>query len=240
MQVEERKACPSCGTDNPGTVDFCWKCYTAFASPLAARPGMPLRPGVGMPLPPSTRPPVSGVQGSAKPAGASLVARIAVGLFAAFLGMYGVRFLFDRGPSLPEELAGQPRLTTQAIRDFEQQMADQGKDYDLKVAAAAYGTGATPAFLVMLAKGRAVESTDELFDSLVQGMAQGGAIVNESATDSGERSGTEYRCVPFTGGAINAAACMWRDDGTVGIVLDLSASIDETRELLFTVHDTIT
>ena len=239
MQVEERKACLSCGTDNPGTVDFCWKCYTAFAPPVPAHPGMPLRPGVGMPLPPSTQA-SSGIQGPAKPAGASLVVRIVVGVFAALLGMYGVRLLFDRGPSLPDELAGQPRLTTQAIRDFEEQMAVQGKDYDLKVAAAAYGTGATPAFLVMLAKGRAVESTDELFDSLVQGMAQGGAIVNESATDSGERSGTEFRCVPFSGGAVNAAACMWRDDGTVGIVLDLSAGIDETRELLFTVHDTIT
>jgi hypothetical protein len=184
-------------------------------------------------------PPASGITGSAKPAGASLVARIAVGLIAAFLGIYGVRFLVDRGPSLPDQLAGQPRLSTQAIRDFEDQMADQGKEYDLKVAAAAYGTGATPAFLVMLVEGRAIETTDELFDSLVQGMAQGGATVNESATDSGERNGTEYRCVPFTGGAVNAAACMWRDDGTVGIVLDLSAGIDETRELLFTVHDTI-
>lgn len=118
-------------------------------------------------------------------------------------------------------------------------MADEGKGYGLDVAAAAYGTGATPAFLVMLVQGRAIETTDELFDSLVQGMAQGGATVNKSATDSGERSGTEYRCVPFAGGAVNAAACMWRDDGTVGIVLDLSGGIDEMRELLFTVHDTV-
>jgi len=239
MQVEERKACPSCGTENPGTVDFCWKCYTAFTAPAPARLGMPLRPGVGMPLPPSM-PPASGLPGSTKPAGASLLIRIALGLIAAVLGMYGVRFLFDHGPSLPDELAGQPRLSTQAIRDFEEQMADQGKDYDLKMAAAAYGTGATPAFLVMLVEGRAIESTDELFDSLVQGMAQGGATVNESATDSGERNGTEYRCVPFTGAAVEAAACMWRDEGTVGIVLDLSAGIDDTRELLFTVHDTVT
>lgn len=239
MQVEERKACPSCGTENPGPVDFCWKCYTAFVAPAPARPGMPMRPGVRMPLPPSMPPP-SGFPGAAKPTGPSLVARIAVGLIAAFLGMYGVRLLFDRGPSLPDELAGQPRLSTQAIRDFEEQMAEQGKEYDLKVAAAAYGTGATPAFLVMLVEGRAIETTDELFDSLVQGMAQGGVTVNESATDSGERNGTEYRCVPFTGAAVDAAACMWRDDGTVGIVLDLSAGIDETRELLFTVHDTVT
>lgn len=238
MKVEERKACPSCGTENPGTVDFCWKCYTAFIEPASARPGIPLRPGVGMPLPPSTPP--SGVAGSAKPAGASLVARIAVGLIAAFLGMYGVRLLFDREPSLPDELAGQPRLSTQAIRDFEEQMADQGEAYDMKLDAAAYGTGATPAFLVMLVEGQAIETTDELFDSLVQGMAQGGANVDESATDSGERNGTEYRCVPFVGTPVGAAACMWREDDTVGIVVDLSAGIDDTRELLFTVHDTIT
>jgi hypothetical protein len=239
MQVEERKACPSCGTENPRTVDFCWKCYTAFVAPAPARPAISLRPGIRMPLPPPMASP-SGLPGSAKPTGVPFVARIAVGVIAALLGMYGVRFLFDRGPSLPDELAGQPRLTTQAIADFEGQMAEQGEAYDLDVAAAAYGTGATPAFLVMLVEGRAIETTDELFDSLVQGMAQGGAIVNESATDRGERDGTEYRCVPFTGAAAAAAACMWRDDGTVGIVLDLSAGIDETRELLFTVHDTVT
>lgn len=237
MQVEERKACPSCGTENPGAVDFCWKCYTSFA-PGPARPGMPGRPGVWMPQPPSMPPP-SGIQGSAKPAGATL-ARIAVGVIAAFLGIYGVRLLFDHGPSLPDEMAGQPRLTTQAIRDLEEQMAEQGEEYDLQLAAAAYGTGATPAFLVMLVEGRAIETTDELFDSLVQGMAQGGANVDESATDSGERNGTEYRCVPFVGTPVGAAACMWREDDTVGIVVDLSAGIDDTRELLFTVHDTVT
>ena len=238
MQVEERKACPSCGTENPGTVDFCWKCYTAFAASAPARQGM-TRPGTDMPLPPSTPPP-SGIPGSTKTAGASLIARVVVGLFAAFLGMYGVRLLFDRGPSLPDQMAGQPRLSTQEIRDFEEQMADEAEGYDLKVAAAAYGTGATPAFLVMLVEGRAIETTDELFDSLVQGMAQGGATVNESATDSGERDGTEYRCLPFSGQGVTAAACMWRDDGTVGIVIDLSAGLDETRELLFTVHATVT
>ena len=239
MQVEERKACPSCGTENPGTVDFCWKCYTAFAQSLPTRPGMPLRPRVGMPLPPSM-PPSSGFPVSAKPAGAPLAARIAAGVIAALLGMYGVGFLFDRGPSLPDELAGQPRLTTQAIRDFEEQMEEQGKAYDLELAAGAYGTGATPAFLVMLVEGRAIETTDELFDSLVQGMALGGADVDEAATDSGARNGTEYRCVPFVGTPVGAAACMWREDDTVGIVVDLSAGIDEARELLFTVHDTVT
>lgn len=169
----------------------------------------------GRDAPPSVHASVR-VAGSAKPAGASLVARIAVGLIAAFLGMYGVRLL------------------------FEEQMADQGEAYDMKLDAAAYGTGATPAFLVMLVEGQAIETTDELFDSLVQGMAQGGANVDESATDSGERNGTEYRCVPFVGTPVGAAACMWREDDTVGIVVDLSAGIDDTRELLFTVHDSIT
>ena len=238
MQVEERKACPSCGTENPGTVDFCWKCYSAFASPTSTRPGMPRVRGRDAPS--SVHAVVIGGLRIREADRCLTGGPDRRGSVRCVPGDVRVRFLFDRGPSLPDQLAGQPRLSTQAIRDFEEQMAAQGKDYDLKVAAAAYGTGATPAFLVMLVEGRAIESTDELFDSLVQGMAQGGATVNESATDSGERDGTEYRCVPFTGAAVEAAACMWRDDGTVGIVIDLSANIDETRELLFTVHGTVT
>jgi hypothetical protein len=53
--------------------------------------------------------------------------------------------------------------------------------------------------------------------------------VETDATVSGERDGLEYRCVPLTAPSIAAGACMWRDDGSVGIVLTLDGGIDETR-----------
>ena len=168
-----------------------------------------------------------------------MVVRIVVGVVAGLVGMFAVRTFFDRGPSLPDQLAGAPRMTTQAAKDFEKQMADEGDKWDLKVASGVYGSGTAPSFLVLLVQGEAVETTDELFDSLVSGMASSGATINKASTVSGQHEGAEYRCVPVSSGTAQAAACMWRADGTVGMVIGLEGGIDHTRDLLFTTYDTV-
>ena len=102
-----------------------------------------------------------------------------------------------------------------------------------------YGSGRVPEFFVILVDGSAVETTEQLFDALVTGFSQGGATVDGSDVKSGTRRGSDYRCVAATAGPQAATACMWRDDDSVGIVLELSASVRETRQLLWTVHDTV-
>jgi hypothetical protein len=245
MQAEDRSLCPSCGAENPRSAGFCWQCYTSFTrtptgattTPTGVSTTASFRPGVSAaPLMPP--PPAMPVQ--AGPTGSSKLARITVAIVAALVAMFGVRFLFHKSLSLPDSLNGQPRMTTQAAKDFERQMVADGKSSNLDVAAAGYGTGATPSFLVLLIQGRAIESTDELFDRFVDGMASGGATVDRTATQTGERDGTEYRCVPVSAPQMQAAACMWRDGGTVGIVLDLNAGVDTTLDLLFTTHDVVT
>ena len=243
MQAEERSLCPSCGAENPRSAGFCWQCYTSFTrTPANAttqagasttaffHPGMSVAPS--MPPPPAMSPPPG-------PTGPSKLARVAIGIVAVLVATFGVRLLSHKGPSLPDSLNGQPRMTTQLVKDFERQMVDEGKKANLDVAAAGYGTGATPSFLVMLVQGKAIESTDQLFDRFVEGMASGGATVDRSATQSGQRNGTEYRCVPISTPQHQAAACMWRDNGTVGIVLNLDAGVDTTLDLLFTTHDAV-
>ena len=237
MQAEDRSLCPSCGAENPRSAGFCWQCYTSFtrtpadvATTAFFRPGMSVAPS----LPP---PPAMPAQASSGP---SKFARIAVVVVASLAAIFGVRFLFHKSLSLPDSLNGQPRMTTQEVKNFEQQMVEEGKSSNLDVAAAAYGSGATPSFLVLLVQGRAIESTDELFNRFVDGMASGGATVDRSATQTGERDGTDYRCVPVTAPQGQAAACMWRDDGSVGIVLELDAGVDTTLDLLFTTHDVVT
>ena len=168
-----------------------------------------------------------------------MIVRIVVGVAAGLIGMFAVRTLFDRGPSLPDQLAGSPRMTTQAAKDFEKQMADEGDKWDLKVASAAYGSGVAPSFLVLLVQGNAIETTDELFDSLVTGMASSGATIDGASTVSGQHGGADYRCVPLSAGQTQAGACMWRSDRTVGIVIGLGGGIDHTRDLLFTAYDTV-
>ena len=223
MQTEERSICPSCGGDNPKAAAFCWRCY-------ANMPPAPLAPGQGadgnatrsfgrlgvptMPIPPS-------------------------GAAASLIAVFGVRSLLDHGPSLPDVLAGTPRITTQEMKDFEKQMIENGKSSNLDVAAGAYGTGAIPAFVVLLVEGRTDEGTDAIFNEFVGGMTSGGATVEATAAESGRYQGVDYRCVPVVAPQIEAAACMWRDDGTVGIVFGLDAGIDETKNLLFKTYDAI-
>jgi hypothetical protein len=245
MQLEERQVCPSCGGDNPVGGEFCWRCYASLkvstptgsaagTTGTVSRPGMPRYPV--MPAPPASQTATAPASSSG---GVSMIARIVVGVLAGVVGMFAVRTLFQHDPSLPDQLAGTPRMTTQAAKDFEKQMADEGGKWDLKVASGAYGSGTSPSFLVILVQGKAIESTDELFDSLVQGMASSGATVDGSATVSGEHEGADYRCVPVTSAQTQAAACMWRADGTVGMVVGLEGGVDHTRDLLFTTYDAV-
>jgi hypothetical protein len=243
MQTEERSICPSCGGDNPKAAAFCWRCYANMPpAPLApgqvgaegnatrsfGRLGVPTMPNPpSMPVPPTS----SG--------GPSTLARVIVGAAASLIAVFGVRSLLDHGPSLPDVLAGTPRITTQEMKDFEKEMIENGKSSNLDVAAGAYGTGAIPAFVVLLVEGRTDEGTDAIFNEFVGGMTSGGATVETNAGESGQYQGVEYRCVPVAAPQVAAAACMWRDDGTVGIVFGIDAGIDETKDLLFKTYDEI-
>ena len=237
MQTEERSICPSCGGDNPKAATFCWRCFASM-SPVATNPtGVsrqgPAYAGPGMQRMPSP-PPIPAPPASRGP---STFVRAAVGAAVALVAMFGVRSVFDRGPSLPDVLAGTPRITTQEMKDFEKQMVEDGKRSDLDVAAAGYGAGAVPTFVVVLVEGRTLENTDDIFSEFVGGITSGGATVETDATVSGERDGLEYRCVPIAAPSIAAGACMWRDDGSVGIVFKLDGGVEETKDLLFRTHD---
>jgi hypothetical protein len=155
----------------------------------------------------------------------------------ALVVAFGVRSVLSGGPSLPDTLAGTPRMTSQDAKDFEKEMSNYGERYDLGVAAGAYGTGAVPTFFVLLIDARSDEDTDDIFNEFVGGMTSGGASAETSAITSGERDGLEYRCVPVAAAQIQAAACMWRDDGSFGVVFRFDAGVDETTDLLVRVHD---
>jgi hypothetical protein len=241
MQTEERSICPSCGGDNPKAAAFCWRCY-ANMSPASPGSGLIVegastslgRPGVQrMPSPP----PMPAAPMSS--AGPSTIARLVIGAAASLIAVFGVRSVLDRGPSLPDTLAGTPRITTQEVKDLEKGIVAGAKRSNVDVAAGAYGSGGVPTFVVMLVEARTIEATDDIFEQFVGGMASGGASVQQSATESGEHEGVDYRCVPVSAPQIEAAACMWRDDDSVGIVFRLGAGMDETKELLFRAYDEI-
>ena len=217
MQVEQKRACATCGSENAPDAAFCWRCLTPFGQtpPVAGRrvghPGtLPPPPATWVP---PTPPEAPGRAGSSKLAGAI------VSIVAAAAGYFGVQYLMGAEVELPDTLAGAHRLTDPESRRFEDFTADEGDRYHIDAEGGVYGSPAAPAFFVILVDGSAAETTDQLFDALVLGFSQGGAVVDESDVRSGTRGDSDYRCVAATTGPQTATACMWRDDGTVGIVL---------------------
>jgi hypothetical protein len=162
-----------------------------------------------------------------------------VTLVAAAAGYLGLQYLMGPSVSLPDTLASAERLTDPGSQRFERSMAEEGERYGITAEGGVYGTDLSPEFFVILVDAAAVETTDQLFQALVLGFSQAGAVVDEAEAKSGTRGGSEYRCVSAVAGPETAVACMWRDGGNVGIVLEMAGDIRSTRQLLWTVHDTV-
>jgi hypothetical protein len=239
MQVDEKRACPSCGAENGPDADFCWKCYARFVPP----PPPPGRPGQAawgrMPPPGSTFQP-SPITEPTRGSRGSSVAKIVGGVVVAALVAFAVHTFFGADVHLPDAVAGRPRMSTDDIESFEKDMQDLGSRNDLTVDAGAYGSGVQPEFLVLLVHGKSIESTDALFDEFVGGLEQSGATVDRTGGLAEAHDGADYRCVPVTGNRVTAAACIWREDGSVGIVLDLTEGVKAAEATTWQVHDDAT
>ena len=234
MQVEQKRACASCGSGNAPDASFCWRClvpFTQIPPPPGAVPGLS-SPGAP-PAPPLWSPPI---QEQAKPR-SSRVTGVIISILAAAVGYLGVGYLMGPSLSLPDSLASAERLTDPESQRFERYTADEGDRYGIDAEGGVYGAPLAPEFFVILVDAAAVETTDQLFDALVAGFSQAGAMVNEDQAKSGTRRGSDYRCVSVAD-VETAVACMWRDSN-VGIVFEMSGDMRGTQQLLWTVHDTV-
>jgi len=226
MQVDERRACPSCSADNPHDAEFCWQCYVRFV-PV---PPAPTQPGWGPSGTPAPSAPVTVQRPSSSRA---RVVRVVVGVVVALVVAAAVRNVLTPHYHVPESVAELPRIHTAAVDRFEQDMIAEGNTSGLTIEAAAYGAaGADPDVLLVLVDGRAAENTDELFASFLDGIASSGVAVDQSAASTGSYRDAEWRCLPLTAGRNDAVACMWREDASVGITLDLSPVTDPSDALI--------
>jgi hypothetical protein len=231
MQVEERRACPSCGADNPDDADFCWQCFARFVPvpPTPGTPGVPTGWGPsGSPQPtypvpaPTTTPSGRG----------STIAKIVVGVVVATVAAGAVRSVFRHEYHVPASVAGLGRIQNEDTAAFERDMAAEGDKENLVIEAAVYGTGVTPDVLFVLVNGSAAENTDELFNSFLDGIAQSGVSTERDRTSTGHHGDAEYRCIPLDARGLGAAACIWREDASVGMTLDLTATGDGSDTLI--------
>lgn len=241
MQVQQKRVCASCGSESAPDAAFCWRCLVPFApvppmpgavARMSARPAFVAPPSRVAPLSPQPSPPTR------EPGSSKLIVAI-VSIVAALGGYLGVQYLMGPSLSLPDRLAGAERLTDPDSARFEAYTADEGERYGIDAEGGVYGSAATPAFFVILVDAAAAETTDQLFDALVMGFSQAGAVVDGGGATSGTREGSDYRCVGAEAGPQQVFACMWRDETNVGIVLAAPGDLEETRRLLWTVHDTV-
>jgi hypothetical protein len=105
---------------------------------------------------------------------------------------------------------------------FESDMQAEGDKEALTIEAAAYGSGGQPDMLLVLVNGRTSENTDELFNSFLDGIAEAGVTIDRRGASTGSYQGADWRCLPLSAGQVDAVACMWREDASVGMTLDLS------------------
>ena len=235
MQTENKRACAACGAANRTDIDTCWQCFAPLGATMPPAPGVPAAGSPGPFGAPAAPPPVASVSAG----GTSKVARILVGLFAAFLGYIGVQQLLGGGGvEIPETVAGVARLHDGMAAQFEDEMTAEVDTYGMDAEAGAFGDGGAPEFLLVVVNGSTPETTDEMFDAFVDGMSQSGASVG-TARRTGELDGASYRCVGAEAGGAGVGVCMWRADDHVGIVLDLDGDTSSTETLLRSAYDDV-
>jgi hypothetical protein len=232
MQTENKRACAACGAANRTDIDTCWQCFAPLGAAMPPAPNMPTSASPAPFGTPVAAPPVA----SAGAGGASKAVRIVVGLLAAFLGYIGVQqVLGGGGVDIPDTVAGVARMHDGMAARFEDEMVAEVASYGMDAEAGVFGGGGAPEFLLVVVNGSTPETTDEMFNSFVDGMSQSGASVG-TARRTGELDGASYRCVGAQAGGTGIGVCMWRADDHVGIVLDLAGDTSSTETLLRSVY----
>jgi hypothetical protein len=221
MQVENKRACPSCGEQNTLEASFCWKCFAQFqATGTGARVSVPPAPMGAPAAPPAPR------TRSRRPVA------IAAGVIASLIAVAAVRSFLAPSYHVPGSLPGMQRIHDSQSDDFEHRMQQEGAKNDMDLESAVYGVSSEPRVYFVLANGQADEDTDALFREFLSGVEQSGATVERDAQVNGSYEGAEWRCVPVHAASLTAAVCMWREDASVGMTLDLDPGSEVSATLL--------
>jgi len=223
MQTEQERHCAACGADNKAGAGFCWRCYAPFTPAVTRSVAvMPAAPAAGAPIATPSK--------ATRPKGR--MGKIVVGVVAALIAGGVIQHMLNPTYHIPDSIAGEPRLHDAVSVRFEQTMAQTGQKNDTPLESAVYGTESSPDLFFVLANGRAAEDADQLFSDFLSGAESAGITVDQSATVTGTHGDADYRCVPMSTQGIEAAACVWREDRSVGMTLDVSPNGDITSAVI--------
>jgi hypothetical protein len=232
------RGCPTCGTRNPASSAFCWRCLTPFGPQPQPSP---------QPVPPKPSP-----RTGSRPSGLSNIATIRV---AALIGLpvmviVAVTLLFFRGSdrpshsqiSMPATIAGTPKIVASTAAQQAERVMELARGHGLTGTAGMYGLREAVSFGVVLYDNDAGlgDSPQTLMAPLVTGVAGSatGFVIDLSTMTTDSSAGATYRCAQVTGPAAGAS-CVWQDSSRTGVVLALNQGVLQARVLTETVRAAI-
>lgn len=225
----DEQTCPRCGAKSAAGAAYCWQCFarfgapapaesqaapTATAGPLATALGR--GPGAGTPAAVISEPAtVTRWQPQQKAGGDAALGWIVRGLVfvvAAVGGYFAYQWLFGGFP-FPEQIAGQQRMDSDLVEDFEDLLRDFSGAFDVEVEMALYG-GVMPAYFMAAAEVPGGQDPGEFYRGFTTGS---GVTTDFAAVDP-----NTVICTGFPGGV--GAQCSWLQEDTVILLQGFSST----------------
>jgi hypothetical protein len=224
--------CPSCGTRNPASSAFCWRCLTPFGAQPRPSP-QPVPP----PPAPGRRPHPSGWPTSKSIRVAALIGTPVLVIVIVVVGLRAFRGS-DRPKRheilMPASIAGAQRIASPATTGTQQRILERARGHGLTGTAGMYGLRGAVSFGVALYDNDAGlgDSPQLLMEPVVAGVAgsAAGSLIDLSTMTSDSSAGATYRCAQVIGPAAGAS-CVWQDSTRTGVVLALNQGVFQTRVL---------
>lgn len=228
----QQRTCGQCGAQNGPAADFCWQCYARFSAPqtgyAAAGPASGTvaaglaRRAAGAP----TASPVAlgGGSPTALVVKGTILVALALGGWLAWGHFFG-------GIGLPGQVGGQPRMESGMIERMEEMAQEAADRVGIEVAIGAYGSAATPAYLLVVSE--VPEGQD--MDAFSAGFVAASGTSSE-ALEPATAGGVEFLCGP---GNPAGAQCIWIHEGIGGAFAGYDSTVEELLALAPEVLDQV-
>ena len=250
-QPSDQKKCIQCGTVNPGSALFCYRCYVPFAEqqnvvrpvapPLTQSSPAPVRiPGA---LDSAVKPTLSW---AAVPAPiktkyrSAMVTKVAIAVMVALVafGAYGgARDAWARYTRkhvvVPASIAGMGKIDDPSLQRYVGQLETLAQQNGITGKAAFYGFSGSPRFYFAAfeyQKGPN-QSADDIFSDFARGYASAGKAKIDMATKAVDASEEATIICARIRGGVRGSLCMWTDRDTVGFVQTIRQDIRPSHDL---------
>lgn len=193
----DERTCPQCGVQNPPASVYCWQCYARFDDGYAPTIG-PVRAGTIRPAQPSQTGAVLTAPApphlATTPPHRPMAGWVVKGVFFVLSfagGWWAVDHFFFSGFPFPDQVAGQPRVESQAAEQVADALSQMGQALDVEMEFAFYGSEIDPAYVMF-----AFEVPDAGSLGGVPGL-------------TGSDGSIPFQCSPDFQGS----ACIWEHEG---------------------------